>query len=72
MSESDPPADRGRSPGSRLLSQLDEILRALPGADNSLLTLEHASDDELHAAHMVHSEIRRTALDEQLGADPER
>ena len=29
--------------------KLDEILLAIPGTDNSLLTLEHASDDELHA-----------------------
>ena len=27
--------------------KLDEILLAMPGADNSLLTLEHASDEEL-------------------------
>jgi low affinity Fe/Cu permease len=139
MSESDPSADRGRSPGSRLLSQvdrraarpltalivlaadiawvvvsaavgfpgrwevvfqtlvaaltlamvfviqhtqarqqaatqrkLDELLRALPEADNALLTLEHASDHELRATRMRHSEIRRTALDEQAGTDPER
>jgi low affinity Fe/Cu permease len=30
--------------------KLDEILQALPGADNSLLELEHASDDDLRAA----------------------
>ena len=132
MSESDPPVDRGRSPGSRLLSgvdllasrpltalivltadtawvlvsvaagfpsrwenvfqalvaaltlamvfviqhtqarqqaatqrKLDEILQALPGADNALMALEHASDDELRAAGDSHREIRKAALDEQ-------
>jgi low affinity Fe/Cu permease len=132
MSEPDPSVDRGRSPGSRLLSgvdrwasrpltaltvlsadlawvlvsvatgfpgrwesvfqalvaaltlamvfviqhtqarqqqatqrKLDEILQALPGADNSLLALEHASDDELRAAGQSHREIRQAALDEQ-------
>ncbi len=29
--------------------KLDEILRALPEADNTLLALEHAFDDELRA-----------------------
>jgi low affinity Fe/Cu permease len=29
--------------------KLDEILQALPGADNALLMLEHASHDELRA-----------------------
>src|ERR1700747_1149423 len=29
--------------------KLDEILHALPDADNSLITFEHASDKELHA-----------------------
>jgi low affinity Fe/Cu permease len=48
--------------------KLDEILRALPGADNSLLTLEHASDDELRAAGDSHRETRRAALNEQSGA----
>ena len=47
--------------------KLDEILQALPGADNSLLALEHASDDELRAAGQSHREIRRVALDEQSG-----
>ena len=45
--------------------KLDEILQAMPGADNSLLTLEHASDDELHATGVLHQEIRRTAIKEQ-------
>jgi low affinity Fe/Cu permease len=47
--------------------KLDEILQALPGADNALLALEHASDDELRAAGQSHREIRRVALDEQSG-----
>jgi low affinity Fe/Cu permease len=44
--------------------KLDEILQALPGADNSLLTLEHASDSELHAAGHEHRQIREAALEE--------
>jgi low affinity Fe/Cu permease len=45
--------------------KLDEILQALPGADNSLLTLERASEDELRAASDSHREIRQAALDGQ-------
>jgi low affinity Fe/Cu permease len=48
--------------------KLDEILQALPGADNSLLMLEHASDDELRATRDSHLEIRQAALDERSGA----
>jgi low affinity Fe/Cu permease len=47
--------------------KLDEILQALPEADNALLTLEHASDDELREARDLHRGIRRAALDEQSG-----
>jgi low affinity Fe/Cu permease len=42
--------------------KLDEILLAIPGTDNALLTLEHASDDELHAAGSQHRSIRQAAL----------
>ncbi len=44
--------------------KLDEILQALPGTDNSLLTLEHASDEELRATGHQHRQIRQAALDE--------
>lgn len=44
--------------------KLDEILRALPEADNSLLTLEHASDSELRAARRQHRELRQAALNQ--------
>jgi low affinity Fe/Cu permease len=47
--------------------KLDEILQALPRADNALMTLEHASDDELRATGDVHHEIRKASLDEQDG-----
>jgi len=47
--------------------KLDEILQALPEADKSLMTLEHASDDELRATGHAHREIRRAALDQQAG-----
>ncbi len=42
--------------------KLDEILQALPGADNALLALEHASDDELRATGDLHRGIREAAL----------
>jgi low affinity Fe/Cu permease len=44
--------------------KLDEILLALPGTDNALVTLEHASDDELHAAGSQHRSIRQAALED--------
>jgi len=47
--------------------KLDEILHALPGADNALLSLEQASDDELRASGELHRGIRQAALDEQSG-----
>jgi len=45
--------------------KLDEILQALPGADNALLSIEHASDDELRASGDLHRGIRQAALDDQ-------
>jgi low affinity Fe/Cu permease len=48
--------------------KLDEILLAIPGTDTALLTLEHASDDELHDAGHQHLSIRQAALDD--GATP--
>ena len=42
--------------------KLDEILLAMPGTDNSLLRLEHASDEELRAAGAQHQEIRQHRL----------
>jgi hypothetical protein len=50
--------------------KLDEILQALPGADNALMALEHASDDELRAAGDSHREIRQAAVDEQSEPAP--
>jgi low affinity Fe/Cu permease len=58
--------------------KLDEILLALPGTDNSLLRLEHASDEELRVTGHQHREIRQAVLDEDAapstghsaGADP--
>jgi low affinity Fe/Cu permease len=43
--------------------KLDEILRALPAANNSLVTLEEAPDSELHAVTQVHREVRARAND---------
>jgi low affinity Fe/Cu permease len=47
--------------------KLDEILRVLPDADNSLLTLEHASDSELRATRRQHRQLREAALDQSSG-----
>ena len=44
--------------------KLDEILRASPGADNSLITLEEAPDNELKAATDAHRDLRREAQHE--------
>ena len=43
--------------------KLDEILRVLPDANNALLALEHASDQELQATRHEHQQIRQTALE---------
>jgi low affinity Fe/Cu permease len=45
--------------------KLDELLLAVPGTDNSLLTLEHASDDEQHAAGHQHLSARQATLDDE-------
>ncbi|GAA1236076.1 hypothetical protein GCM10009657_09620 [Oryzihumus leptocrescens] len=41
--------------------KLDEILRALPLADKSMITLESASDGELAAAARAHRDARQEA-----------
>lgn len=41
--------------------KLDELLRALPGADNAMVTLEEAPDAELEAARAAHREVRGDA-----------
>jgi len=52
--------------------KLDEMLRALPDADKSLLTLEHTSDDELHQAAAEHKAVRRAALGDHPAPAPGR
>ena len=44
--------------------KLDEILRASPDVDNSLITLEEAPDNELKAATEAHRDARRDARGE--------
>lgn len=46
--------------------KLDEILLAMPEADNSLLTLEHASDEELRHAGHQHRQARQAALGDRV------
>jgi low affinity Fe/Cu permease len=43
---------------TELFSQLDEILRALPAADKSLITLEKAPDRDLRQATKKHRHAR--------------
>ena len=52
--------------------KLDEILLAVPGTDNSLLTIEHASDEELHATGHQHRQARQAALGDQGSSDGSR
>ena len=49
--------------------KLDEILLAIPGTDRALLTLEHASDDELHATGHQHLSVRQASVDDKAAAD---
>jgi len=48
--------------------KLDEIILAMPGADNALVTLEHASDDELHSAGHQHRSMRQAAIDDEASS----
>ena len=48
--------------------KLDELLLAVPGTDNSLLTLEHASDDELHAVGHQHLSVRQATVEDEADA----
>jgi low affinity Fe/Cu permease len=47
--------------------KLDEILRALPHADNTLIAFEEASDDELAHTHRSHRDLRSQAIDTRTG-----
>lgn len=44
--------------------KLDEILLALPGAHNTVLSIENAADEELRAVGESHSALREEALRE--------
>jgi low affinity Fe/Cu permease len=44
--------------------KLDEILLAIPGTDRALVTLEHASDEELHSVGHQHRSVRQAALED--------
>jgi low affinity Fe/Cu permease len=44
--------------------KLDEILRALPDADNTLIAFEDASDSEISVAHSAHRQLRLNAVND--------
>ena len=46
--------------------KLDEILKALPGANNAVMSIENANDDELHDVGVSHNAIRQEALDDAV------
>ena len=48
--------------------KLDEILLAMPGTDKTLVTLEHASDDELHSIGHQHRSIRQATLEGEVSS----
>jgi len=50
--------------------KLDEILRALPHADNTLLALEDAPDAALAATHTTHRTLREEALAAAASTQP--
>ncbi|SDJ09909.1 Low affinity iron permease [Frankineae bacterium MT45] len=52
--------ERDRSVTNR---KLDEILSALPHADNALIAFEEASDQELATARHSHRRLRQDALE---------
>jgi low affinity Fe/Cu permease len=52
--------------------KLDEILHALPSADDSLLSLEHASDVALQETGETHRAMRDAALVHDTGGDVPR
>jgi low affinity Fe/Cu permease len=43
--------------------KLDEILRAIPYADNALIAMEDADDDTLADTRRAHRNLRREAID---------
>ena len=49
--------------------KLDEILLAIPGTDRALVTLEHASDEELHSAGDQHRSVRQAALGDAAASE---
>jgi low affinity Fe/Cu permease len=51
--------------------KLDEILAALPQADNTLVSLEDADDQTLAAAHTSHRRIRRQAVRDNQDTRPD-
>lgn len=51
--------------------KLDEILHALPEADDALVRLEHGSDEELRASADTHRQVRQAARDRDDNGGPD-
>jgi low affinity Fe/Cu permease len=51
--------------------KLDEILRAVPEADNSVISLEHAPDEELQAVSRKHRTARADSRGDAAEVSPE-
>ena len=51
--------------------KLDEILHALPGADDAIIALEEASDDEVSATHQSHRQRRQNAVKPEVSSGPD-
>jgi low affinity Fe/Cu permease len=49
--------------------KLDEILHALPRADDAVIALEEASDDEVSATHQSHRQRRQKAVEPETSSD---
>jgi hypothetical protein len=45
-----------------------ELILSTPGTDNALITLKHASDDELHSVGHQHLSIRQAAIDDEASS----
>jgi len=52
--------------------KLDEILHALPRADDAVIALEEAWNDEVSATHQSHRQRRQNAVRPEASSGPEQ